>query len=252
MIDYFEDLQRIALTALFNPAFLFLLIVLFLAGKYLGKLTKRLSWWKILFILYFGLFLYEPVRDAGLILGGIFVLGIASNHVGMFFSALVWAGNLGDLIYAFRYRSAFEDIKRREKELEERERELRDEARRQVYQQQEQRHSARAGWQDEAKGFRGKADGKKPNGADGKRKQHTSSSERQEQARSYSPPPQTDERAKHLKTLGLQPDREYSPDEIKKAYRRKVVKVHPDAGGSQAEFIAVQNAYEWCTAHLKY
>ncbi|MEP2942697.1 MAG: hypothetical protein ABJO72_02755 [Hyphomicrobiales bacterium] len=211
MIDYLEDLQRIALTALFNPAFLFLLIVLFLAGKYLGKLTKGLSWWKILLILYFGLFLYEPVRDAGPILGGIFVLGIASNHVRTFFSALSWAGNLGDLIYAFRYRSAFEDIKRREKKLEERERELRDEARRQAYRQQEQEQSARAGWQDEAKGFRGKTEGKKASGADGKRKQHTSGSKRQEQARSYLPPPQTDKRAQHLRTLGLKPDRDYSP-----------------------------------------
>lgn len=28
-------------------------------------------------------------------------------------------------------------------------------------------------------------------------------------------------------------------------YRRKIMKVHPDAGGSQVEFMAVQNAYEW-------
>ena len=52
-------------------------------------------------------------------------------------------------------------------------------------------------------------------------------------------------RTRHLETLGLKPGRDYSPDEIKKAYRRKVMKVHPDAGGSQVEFIAVQNAYEW-------
>ena len=242
MIDYFEDLQRIALTALFNPAFLFLLIVLFLAGKYLGKLTKRLSWWKILLILYFGLFLYEPVRDAGPILGGIFVLGVASNHVGTFFSALAWAGSIGDVIYAFRYRSAFEDIRRREKELEERERELNEETRRQAYRQQEHGQSARAGWQDEAKGFREKAEG---NGADGRQKQRASSSKRQEQAHSSSPPPQTDERTRHLQALGLKPGRDYSAAEIKKAYRTKVMKAHPDAGGSQVEFIAVQNAYEW-------
>jgi curved DNA-binding protein CbpA len=48
-----------------------------------------------------------------------------------------------------------------------------------------------------------------------------------------------------LQTLGLKPGRNYSPDEIKKAYRRKVMKAHPDAGGSQVEFIAVVNAYDW-------
>jgi len=48
-----------------------------------------------------------------------------------------------------------------------------------------------------------------------------------------------------LKILGLDPSRNYNPDELKAAYRKKVKKTHPDAGGSQAEFIEVVNAYEW-------
>ena len=54
-----------------------------------------------------------------------------------------------------------------------------------------------------------------------------------------------DKRSRCLKILELDPSRSYNPDELKAAYRRKVKKTHPDAGGSQAEFIEVVNASEW-------
>lgn len=247
MIEYLEQLKTIALTALFNPAFLCLLAILFFAGRIFGKLTKNIRLWKILVLGYFALFLYAPVRDAGPILGGIFIAGMLSNHVSTFFSVLAWAGNLGDVLFAFRYRSAYEDIRRREQELEERERRLREAELRQAYQQQEQGQRARAGWQQEAKGFRQKTEDKRQRRSSGSRQSSSSQNQRQKQQTktSYTPPPQSDVRARHLETLGLKSGRDYSPDEIKKAYRRKVMKVHPDAGGSQVAFIAVQNAYEW-------
>lgn len=46
----------------------------------------------------------------------------------------------------------------------------------------------------------------------------------------------------HYETLGIQPDAD--PDEVKRAYRRKSQKVHPDRGGSDAEQAAVNRAYE--------
>lgn len=247
MIDYLEQLKTIALTALFNPAFLGLLVILFFVGRIFGKLTKNIRLWKILVLGYFALFLYAPVRDAGPILGGIFIAGMLSNHVSTFFSVLSWAGNLGDVLFAFRYRTAYEDIRRREQELEERERRLREAELRQAYQQQEQGQRARAGWQQEAKGFRQKPEDKTQARSSGSRQNgHSQKQEQKQRSKaSYSPPPQRDVRAKHLETLGLKPGRDYSPDEIKKAYRRKVMKVHPDAGGSQVDFIAVQDAYEW-------
>ena len=51
-------------------------------------------------------------------------------------------------------------------------------------------------------------------------------------------------RDKHLQTLGLKPGQDYSPDEIKKAYRRRAKETHPDAGGDAQEFMAVRTAWK--------
>lgn len=251
MIEYLEQLKTIALTALFNPAFLALLVILFFVGRIFGKLTKNIRLWKILVLGYFALFLYAPVRDAGPILGGIFIAGMLSNHVSTFFSVLSWAGNLGDVLFAFRYRSAYEDIRRREQELEERERRLREAELHQAYQQQEQGQRARAGWQQEAKGFRQQNDSQKTQQSPGKQKQNDNRSRRRYHSSDTrgegagNTRPAEDKRARCLKILGLDPRRSYNPDELKAAYRKKVKKTHPDAGGSQADFIEVVNAYEY-------
>jgi hypothetical protein len=49
-------------------------------------------------------------------------------------------------------------------------------------------------------------------------------------------------RARYLKTLGINPSRQYSPDELKAAYRKMAKNAHPNAGGSQADLIEVVNA----------
>lgn len=186
------------------------------------------------------------MRDAGPIIGGVFLLSIASNHVGTMFSVLGWASSLGDVIFAFRYKSAYADIRRREQELEERERRLREAELRQAYQQQEKGQRARTGWQDEAKDFRKPQDAQSTSEKAGDPKSHKryQSSEARGSARKQTRPAE-DKRTRCLKILGLDPSRSYNPDELKAAYRQKVKKTHPDAGGSQAEFIEVVNAYEW-------
>jgi len=252
MIDFLDQAKFWGLTALFNPAFLALLLILFFAGKFFGKLTKRLNIWKILLLAYFGLFLYAPVRDAGPILGGIFLLGMASNHTRLIFSIFGWARNLGDVIYAFRYRRAFEDIRRREQEQERQA----DEERRRAYAEYDRQSQQQRGWKDEARQQR-QGTGKAEAGGRGAGRDESSRAGRgaktgsqrqgagQRKKRPQQPPAQNTTRDRHLQTLGLKPGREYTAAEIKKAYRKAVMKTHPDAGGSQAEFVATINAWEW-------
>ena len=45
----------------------------------------------------------------------------------------------------------------------------------------------------------------------------------------------------YYKTLGV--DRNASPEEIKKAYRKLAAKNHPDRGGSTEEFQKIEEAY---------
>lgn len=48
-----------------------------------------------------------------------------------------------------------------------------------------------------------------------------------------------------LKILGLDPARQWTEKEIKKAYKRMAMKHHPDRGGSQEMFVKVREAYEY-------
>ncbi len=252
MINTLADLKTIALTALFNPAFLVVLLILFFAGKFFGKLTKRLNIWKILALAYFSLFLYPSVRDAGPILGGIFLLGMASNHTRLIFSIFGWAQSLGDVIYAFRYRRAFEDLRRREQEQE---RQAHEERRR-AYAEYDRQSQQQQGWRDDAREHRqgkGKAEaggrsagrGESARAGRGARSGSQRKRTNQQQNRTQQAPAQNTTRDRHLQTLGLKPSREYTAAEIKKVYRKAVMKAHPDAGGTQGEFVAVVDAWEW-------
>lgn len=49
----------------------------------------------------------------------------------------------------------------------------------------------------------------------------------------------------HFKTLGVAPNA--TDDEIKKAYKKLAMKYHPDRGGDQAQFQAIQEAYDTLT-----
>lgn len=118
MIDYLEQIKLIGLTALFNPSFLFLLILLFFLGRLVGWMTRSINIWKFLALAYFGIFLFRPLQDLGLVIGGIFILGVASIYTDLFREIFSWSGNLGDALSAFRYRGAYADIRRLEREIE--------------------------------------------------------------------------------------------------------------------------------------
>jgi DnaJ homolog subfamily A member 2 len=55
-------------------------------------------------------------------------------------------------------------------------------------------------------------------------------------------PPKEVENSKYYEILGV--DKKASMDEIKKAYRKKAIKMHPDKGGDQEEFQKLQQAYD--------
>jgi len=118
MIDFFSELKTVGLTALFNPTFLFLLVVLFFLGKLVGWMTRNINVWKFLAVAYFGIFLFRPLQEAGLIIGGVFLLGVASMYMNLFRGIFGWAGGFGDMVSAFRLRGAYGEIRRLEREIE--------------------------------------------------------------------------------------------------------------------------------------
>lgn len=103
-----------ALTALFNPVFLFLLLVVFFLGKLAGRLISRPNIWKLLILCYFGLFVFEPLRNSGWLIGGIFLCGVFSGAIRALPGILVWAESLGDILFALRYRRAYEGVRAQE------------------------------------------------------------------------------------------------------------------------------------------
>ena len=52
---------------------------------------------------------------------------------------------------------------------------------------------------------------------------------------------------KHYKTLGLKPNKQYTPHELKEAWRKKCMEVHPDRGGTEEAFNEVTHAFNYLT-----
>lgn len=249
-----EGLKFWGLTALLNPLFLAFLLAVYFTGKFVGKLTVRPNIWKFLLLCYLGLFLFPNLRNAGPIIGGLFLLGFFSAHIRSIPSILSWAGGIGDFFFALRYRRAFEDIRQREQELEEELRRARaqarhgqqgeSEAQRQWRREQEAERARKA--EEAARQKQGQGQGNSGGKAREKaRHGDGQGSTGRSSGTGYSSPPPDDLRAKHLRTLGLDPRKSWNTDQVKAAYRRAAKQTHPDAGGSTVEFIAVQNAWEW-------
>lgn len=59
-----------------------------------------------------------------------------------------------------------------------------------------------------------------------------------------------DHRPDFMVTLGLAPP--YAIEDVHQAYREKAKRAHPDRGGSVAEFVAIQEAFERAQAYMEY
>lgn len=190
MIEFFEDLRNIGLTALFNPAFLVLLLLLFFLGRLVGWMIRSVNIWKFLALGYFGIFLFRPLQDAGLVLGGIFILGVASMYTDLFRSIFNWSGNLGDMFSAFRHRGAYEDIRRLEEEVEELKRQLR-KVQRGTSSGSRGGSSQQQKWRDQSKARKSKSkdgDGSDGRGSDGSSSRNRSSQSSKTQSSGQSRP----------------------------------------------------------------
>ena len=219
-----EGLKFWGLTALLNPLFLAFLLAVYFTGKFVGKLTIRPNIWKFLLLCYLGLFLFPNLRNAGPIIGGLFALGFFSAHIRSIPSILSWAGGIGDFFFALRYRRAFEDIRRRERELEEELSRSRTHARnghqgesdaqRQWRREQEAvrtREAEEAAWLKQEKANAGNKAQEKARQGDGQKSDGRTS------GAGFTPAQPDDLRAKHMRTLGLDPRKTWNHDEVKAA-----------------------------------
>jgi len=222
------------------------LLVVFALGWLYGKLTRRVGFIKVFFALVFGLVVYAFLAASNWLIVLIFVGGVLVNHGPFVYGILLWAQSLGDIVYAMRYQQAFEDIRQKEADLEEELRQRRADA----YRQREADSEAQKRWKAEAQQSRGGKKRQDPaggaTGSKNSRGGQKQGSQRQKQKEPNRPtPPGNNLRDKYLSILDLESGRNYSPVEIKKAYRKKAKETHPDGGGTEAAFIEVKAASEW-------
>jgi len=150
---------------------------------------------------------------------------------------------ISDFINAIRYKDAYEDIKRKEEEVENLRRQYEEAQRRSSQEQRDQQSKRR---QEQSRQYRENQQqentGSSHQEKEKQRDQHNTSSG------------STSTKARYLMVMGLDPNKQYSYKEIKKAYQRQAMKYHPDRnqGKSEAEiknmtkkFQVVQEAYEW-------
>ena len=242
MIEFVNNVQAVIGEIITTPQVLAFLILWFFLGRLVGRLTVRLSWWKVVLGLIVFPIIWPDLWSMSPVLLAIFLAGMLSNHTETIRGILVWSEGISDLIYAIRYRQAYADIERREEELRARERAFREAQHTQAGAFGGE-STAQQRWREEAKRERQK---KPPPGGNGTARGGSESRSRGDARLNAGAQPQCDPlRSQYLRILGLSPDRTYSQAEIKSAYRRAVKQAHPDTGGSESAIREVMAAYAW-------
>ncbi|MCU7880014.1 MAG: DnaJ domain-containing protein [Candidatus Thiodiazotropha sp. (ex Lucinoma aequizonata)] len=161
--------------------------------------------------------------------------------------------SLSDLINSVRYRDAYEDIRRKEEEVEELRRKYEQAEREANSGRQEQERQRR---KQQSQDYR-KSQKKDKNQSSGQHKTDDQKSQYEYQQKtddSHQTSNTDSSKGKYLSILGLDPDGTYSYADIKKAYRRQASKHHPDKHHNKGEsvwkemnerFKEIKEAYEW-------
>lgn len=157
--------------------------------------------------------------------------------------------SFSDFINAIRYKDAYEEIKRKEEEVEELRRQY-EEAQRRSNQNQYREEQQRR--QEQSQQYRKSQENQEQRKEDSS--QQKQEKQQNHQSHQNSSSGSTSTRNRYLMILGLEPDKQYSYKELKRAYRRQANRYHPDKhqGKPDAEvkamtkkFQEVQGAFEW-------
>tara|TARA_R100000935_G_scaffold58705_1_gene97165 strand:- start:9598 stop:10563 length:966 start_codon:yes stop_codon:yes gene_type:complete len=119
VIETLSYIKYVAWAFLSNPVLMMMIAGVFWLGRRFGTWTRGFDVWKYIALGYFGILIFRPLETVGLIFGGVFILGVATMYQDLFREVFAWSGGIREAVSAFRYRSAFEEIKRLERELEE-------------------------------------------------------------------------------------------------------------------------------------
>ncbi|SET71330.1 DnaJ domain-containing protein [Thalassotalea agarivorans] len=229
--------------------------------------SRNMNFWKLLpaaFVLY--LFFGEAKQTSMIISGVAFAIGYAIPHASIFAGI---TNSISIFIDKIRYKSEFDDLKRKQREAEEakahyeRARDQANEERRR-YEQQRRREEAernqrersesssesyssgqgRSKGHSSSRGRTGESQGSYKR-SDDSRKSSSSNSSYQEESKNEAYEETPEERRQRMhRLMGLDPSKTYSKSDLKKQYRKMRFKAHPDQGGSEKAFVELTQAYE--------
>ena len=217
------------------PAFIFISVVLIGFGYVAGN-AKNFNIWKLLLL---GLFLIPFISTFNLskphllTMLGAFLLGYFLPYA----HTLNFIGKgLSDFINAIRYRSAYEDIRRKEAEVEELRRQYEQARKSENKQKQNQEYERR---KQQSQDYR---------------KQQKQSEQKSKSSSSSWQYSSSSTKSQYLEILGLDPNKSYSFKKIKRAYRKQSIKWHPDKHQTKGEevvkemnekFKVINEAFKW-------
>ena len=250
-----------------HPVTLTLALFVLVLGWFYGRLTKRFGMFRTSLAVILGLYAYMIFWSNGYSGLRLFLLGVLLNHVPLLVRIALWARSLGDWWFALRHRRSFEDIRAQEEMDTDA-----SAAKRRAYHQTGQDNAQQSAWRaqanaarrtkkqsadnaakpkvndKEAKARRTSRSSSNPSSSSKTRRSQTSRTNTRSSQGARPKSTSTLRPSQHdsaFQTLGLDPQRRYSPYDLKLAFRSAAKRAHPDLGGSTQQFMAVQAAYKF-------